>query len=381
MLKYNITEKAQPYISQSEHYYSSFYRYSYTDEAKGKLKPYFDKQKFSILNVDIPNHLNAYRKQLMSNCEDVIVIEYTADKLIIGSTLSPYSGDAISSLHSIYGAPYIEGASIKGALRNCILQECDDVSDEGWFKYAFGVSSEDFENKYGQGNLIFFDSFPKNTFSLVKDIQTPHYPQYYKNEGEDPPTDDQSPNIFNFYVVKDTTFIIQIGMLAKSLGDKDLIKSYLKTTLEDYGLGGKKSVGYGLAHNVTDVSETYKAYLVNNEQRKARKKEEQKFREIQKQKEQKKLAEKKRIQEQYEKEQRRLASLTPAQRLIEQIQTLTASHQDIEKSKGVIYKEVLRIANEVPELASKLLSYWNNCDIGKLSKKQQEKIKILKRFL
>lgn len=341
-------------MNSSEHLYSNFYRYFMTH--KGKLKPKLNNE--SIKNDQLLSNIKEKRKQFIQSCPYFIAMEYKADKLMIGGVPSPYTGDAMTALHSIYGVPYIEGSSIKGLLRHCIMQEEANAIEQEWFQVAFGVGSDDKENPYGRGNLVFFDSFPESSFTLEKDIQAPHYVDYYRSEGETLPTDDMSPNLFEFYVVKETSFTIIIGVLEKSKDIMETIKKHLKIALEDYGLGGKTAVGYGLAVEVKDVTQRLQERL----------------RRIQQEKEQKKQ------KEQQLKEQERVAKLPPIEQLHARLDQLTDSTQHMECSKQEIYNKVLNHASEDPSLAQKLLQYWKKYDSSK-SKKQKEKIKKLEQFL
>lgn len=236
---------------KSNHLYSNFFRYAYIEENKNKkklkliLKPIM---KEGNINREIPSNVVKYRDILKKSINTCYTIRYRAEKLIIGSALSSYTGDAMTTLHPIYGVPYIPGSAIKGVVKQYIIHEIPDVEQEHWFKKVFGISNDNTEeDKYGQGCAIFFDSFPEKNFELAKDVQTPHFSEYYGSEGEISPTDDLSPIPFNFYMAKNTTFIIQIGFNDNIQEIPEDFKQYIMEALTEYGLGGKTSVGYGLA--------------------------------------------------------------------------------------------------------------------------------------
>lgn len=239
--------------SYVDNYYLAFYRYSKLDsKLDSKLLPRLKSYNFPKNISPLQHKITSIQDKLLQVYPQHIHLEYTADKLFIGSGLSPYSGYAITALHSVYGIPYIEGSSVKGLLRDCIIHEKYDCNKDvaildPFFQKIFGVSSDHTTDNSGRGKLVFFDSFPKSKFTLEKDIQTPHYIDYYSSKGEKSPADDDKLNMFTFYVAKDTTFRIMIGMLEK-FSDTEVrqIKSYLTMALEDYGLGGKTNVGYGL---------------------------------------------------------------------------------------------------------------------------------------
>lgn len=355
-----VPKGVERFSKNSNHLYSKFFRYP-IEIKEDKITPSLIGNK---ANVETPTELKESRKQLLKIGNYKIVFEYKPEKLIIGSSLSPYTGDAITALHSIYGVPYIEGTSLKGLLKNCIIQESGvQVENEEWFKITFGVGSSSEETTYGQGNLVFFDSFPKDKFNLEKDIQTPHYGSYYTNEGKEEPTDCDQLNMFNFYVAKDTVFTIQIAVMEKALPFKQEIIRYMKIALKDYGLGGKTSVGYGMAVELLDVSEKTAQELNYIEAMKIKEKLEQ----------ERSRAEKERLKL----EQERLEKLSPVERLIETIEKLKDCPQDLQLSKSEIYEEVLKLEDNASELAGMLLEYWESNDKEKKSKKQNLKIQRL----
>lgn len=350
--KYYVPLAAQDFIGKSSNHYSDFYRYSFKTKG-GKFEPKMNK---SLIKQLVPQKLTLYREYLTQNFDEVITLAYKPEKLIINSALTPYTGHATTALHSVYGVPYIEGSSIKGLVKSCILQEMPTVEQQEWFKYAFGVSSENSKDKYGQGNIVFLDSFPEKEYNLVQDIQAPHYWKYYQSEGGQPATDDSNPNVFNFYVAENTTFIIQIGILEKSKPITKEILDYSIQALCDYGLGGKTGVGYGLADTVEDVSQLYQQKFLQRKKQKTR-------------------------QEEAEREKKRVASLSPIDYLHEQIDKLTLNEQDIELSKSGIFNEVIKLSTEDTKLAEKLLNYWQSIPNMRGSKKQKEKVSQLKKLL
>ncbi|OCL26489.1 type III-B CRISPR module RAMP protein Cmr6 [Orenia metallireducens] len=214
-------------------------------------------------------------KKEWTKTHDFLELEFKVlDKLVIGlGTTSVFETSIL--LHHIYGIPYIPGQAIKGVIRNYILlkefsenqdekevDNKDEKSDDEKkktleekafendnFRYIFGASKKKDDNQKNpdknQGNLIFFDAFPKDKYKIEKDVVTPHYGDYYGEENE-APTDDMQPNPINFLVVKDATFKVYIGI--KKNTNKEIrtyIEKYFIEAFEYVGIGAKTSLGYG----------------------------------------------------------------------------------------------------------------------------------------
>ena len=189
------------------------------------------------------------------------------DKLIIGLGNQSVFETGIT-LHHTYGIPYIPGQAVKGALRNYVIREYfnsleKDAMANKQFLLIFGGKDEDDSDLNTCGRVIFMDSFPCScsNFKLEKDVMTPHYGNYYKDDsGNSLPNDSDTPNPIPFLVVEkngneDLKFEINIGIDESILNkpwdenNKITIKEFLIDNLVDaldfYGLGAKTSVGYG----------------------------------------------------------------------------------------------------------------------------------------
>lgn len=172
------------------------------------------------------------------------------------------------TLHHIYGIPYIPSSAIKGIARSwfikCRIPKDFDLNQEKAndkleefiiknypeFRDIFGNPQID-DNKEQSGKVIFFDSFPIELPSIVEDIMTPHYSEYYGDKTNTiPPGDYFMPTPINFPVVEDTTFKFYIGI--KSNVQKEKAQALLtkaseliKDAFVNYGIGAKTAVGYG----------------------------------------------------------------------------------------------------------------------------------------
>ncbi|MGG4393005.1 type III-B CRISPR module RAMP protein Cmr6 [Paenibacillus thiaminolyticus] len=175
-----------------------------------------------------------------------------ADKLLLGiGALSPYSNILLMTLHPVYGIPYIPSSSLKGAVRHCWIQEeyqgneSESLKDALFVK-CFGTGAENEDAVAGQ--LIFFDAFPATSYTIVLDVQTPHFKEYYETKGEKQPTDAISPVPIFIPAVTKTKFTIFIGAAEGRLAEQERsqVHEMVEKTLSEYGLGAKTALGYGL---------------------------------------------------------------------------------------------------------------------------------------
>jgi CRISPR-associated protein Cmr6 len=187
------------------------------------------------------------------------------DKLVIGlGGHSVYETDI--TLHHIYGVPYIPASAIKGSFRNWIINKyfINDEDTEKIEKKA--MENIDFLKIFGgtkdkisyQGQVIFMDSFPIDSYTIKRDVMTPHHSEYYTKE-DVLPLDSDSVTPISFLVVTDTNFEFNIFVdnfiennivddyfeLEKETKLKVFIEEEIKDMLTYQGLGGKTSAGYG----------------------------------------------------------------------------------------------------------------------------------------
>lgn len=193
-------------------------------------------------------------------------------RLIIGLGAA-HPQETSMTLHHIYGIPYIPGSAIKGVTKHYVVIELADKyrkdfkteNNKDGFKTALkkisealdkgedlelmfdsGIKFEElikiFGNQKQQGKVIFMDAYPVGDINLKIDIMNPHYPGYYS--GNNPPADWQNPNPIKFLTVEKTKFqFILISKDENLLGKANYL---LKRALENFGVGAKTSLGYGL---------------------------------------------------------------------------------------------------------------------------------------
>jgi CRISPR-associated protein Cmr6 len=150
-------------------------------------------------------------------------------------------------LHHTYGMPFLPGSALKGLAAHYCNQVWGETDDS--FKYGgdyhhllFGTTDE-------SGCIVFHDALfipssePK---PLRLDVMTPHHPKWL--DGSVAPTDFDSPTPVPFLSV-----VGQFHVAVSWFGPDDeeglnwtkLTLSLLKKALEEWGIGGKTTSGYG----------------------------------------------------------------------------------------------------------------------------------------
>ncbi len=132
------------------------------------------------------------------------------------------------SLHHTYGTPLIPASSVKGVLRRHL------PPDETAERVLFGAP--------GEAGMIQWQDAWWNPFvdgGIELDVITPHHKEY--QTGKAPPTDFDSPNPVHFLSFWGDFLFAGEGP-AEWI---DYLKQHLRHTLAHYGLGAKRTSGYG----------------------------------------------------------------------------------------------------------------------------------------
>jgi len=223
-----------------------------------------------ILN-EINKRVDSYLGDLRRNGYKVKKIDNLTSswRLIIGLGAS-HPQETSMTLHHIYGIPYIPGSAIKGVTRHWsvlkfaekknktedmefekdiekvsnALEKGEDLELEVE-KITFKDLIEIFGTQEKQGKVIFFDAYPFGEIRLKIDVMNPHYPKYYL-EGQ-PPADWQTPVPIKFLTVENTKFQFYLASKEQTLVEK--ARSLLLETIQNYGIGAKTSLGYGIFIN------------------------------------------------------------------------------------------------------------------------------------
>ncbi len=168
-----------------------------------------------------------------------------------GRTIVGMGGETVLeadlTLHALYGLPFIPGSALKGVTRAYVTGEIAEhhsgrlAGDDALVRRVFGSQEI-------AGSVIFFDALPyQGRFALALDIINTHYLRYYSEQ--QPPTNDQHPDLFTFLTVTDTIFAFALAprhpIQNEARDDVALASRWLQEALQAYGVGGKTSAGYG----------------------------------------------------------------------------------------------------------------------------------------
>jgi CRISPR-associated protein Cmr6 len=140
------------------------------------------------------------------------------------------------TLHRIYGCPVVPGSALKGMTR--AWAEATDKEEEK-IEELFGVQNQ-------AGDAVFFDALPFTPPKLEMDVLNPHYPDYYQDDASQPPADWQSPKpVYFVTVAAGTKFLFGVGSRTKNSENAQVARQWMKSALQEMGVGGKTSAGYG----------------------------------------------------------------------------------------------------------------------------------------
>lgn len=160
------------------------------------------------------------------------------------------TAETTASFHHVWGLPRIPGSALKGATR--AWMEMNSTAPARLLE-LFGDLSR-------AGLLAFYDAAPADgVFALALDVLTPHHRAYY--DGDEPPTDWQSPVPHTFLDVVDTEFEFCLALERRARKDGqphdnatesdaerrvlDEAKDACQQALSEAGVGAKTSAGYG----------------------------------------------------------------------------------------------------------------------------------------
>lgn len=170
------------------------------------------------------------------------------------------------TLHHTYGVPYIPGSALKGLTQALVeLENPTNLSDEKKVE-LFGIqtarsSSEDHETPAAKtpeeqraGEVVFVGAFPtcEDPPQLKVDVMTPHFPQYYQGDRDDP-LEIEDPTPIPFLVVSGGTYKVILALRrgknsAAGTNSGSLLEDAQKLcrqALDEMGIGGKTAKGYG----------------------------------------------------------------------------------------------------------------------------------------
>lgn len=200
-----------------------------------------------------PDVYEEFYKELCSQTSLTKLDFVATSKLAIGRG-NEAPGEWGVSLNQIYGTPMIPGSSIKGAmLREALIQleiEAPDTPFE-WLNLNYPAKTEGLEilrRWFGDigsdGRLIIHDALwkPDDKPFFKRDVVTRHNKSYYEGTGQPHDMDAPIP-VSGVSVAIGTVFTFFLEL--DNPGDEDIASKLLTSTLQNLGIGGKTSSGYG----------------------------------------------------------------------------------------------------------------------------------------
>ena len=166
------------------------------------------------------------------------------------------------SWHPTLGVPFLSGAAVKGLTR-AFLNEWNAASplysrDEELFGISpkRGLSRDVEVEDFSAGAVVFFDLVPLQPVTLVVDVMTPHYANWYLSGGKDPGKRDTIPADWHdptpvgvlgveFGAMFQLALALRPGATAK---DRDTLHQVADVAADAFallGIGAKTAVGYG----------------------------------------------------------------------------------------------------------------------------------------
>lgn len=185
-------------------------------------------------------------------------------RLLVGHG-NPSGSEVGLTVHRTWGVPMIPGSALKGLTAN-YTQAVYGAMDDAWrgpicddrrivapagdnYRYLFGSADVDrHEGQERQGEVVFHDALyvpgaVVDDKPFVRDVLTVHQKNYYDHSGQDWPSDWDKPNPVGFITVRPgAKFLLAVS---GPDGWRELAMRLLQEALEDWGAGGKTSLGYG----------------------------------------------------------------------------------------------------------------------------------------
>lgn len=213
-------------------------------------------------------HHDVWRLALTANARHRIFELELVSRLLVGHG-HPSGSEVGLTLHHTWGVPMIPGSAIKGVLAHHIAEhygDRDDPERKAWagvlydeariqagpgdhYRTIFGAPASPEDPKHAsRGKLVFHDALyvPGSTADdkpLARDVLTVHNKKYYDDKGKQFPNDYDDPNPVAFLTVRPgARFCFVIEGEAEWL---DIAESLLREALDESGVGGKTSLGYG----------------------------------------------------------------------------------------------------------------------------------------
>ncbi len=196
-----------------------------------------------------------------------------ADSRLLVGHGNPSVSEVGSSVHHTWGVPMLPGSALKGLTAHYVAERYgpaqaeDEPEREPWrgvvrdgkrvvgapgrcYRELFGAPEidEDDDSKASAGAVVFHDGLylPTNDDDrpFARDVLTVHQKRYYDSNGrEGAPCDHDDPNPVGFLTIEPKSrFLLALSGPERCT---KLAQRLLLEALDDWGIGGKTSLGYG----------------------------------------------------------------------------------------------------------------------------------------
>jgi len=155
-------------------------------------------------------------------------------------------------LDRLTGYPYLPGSSVKGLARaTASLVAAGELDGDAVYwqenqERIFGPAHGEGSTP-AKGQVVFYDAFPRSGPRLAVDVLTPHFRDYYSDGSI--PGDWGEPVPVPFLTVEvgtEIAFYFQVIDVRSADDDVTKLTALLEQGLEQLGIGGKRSSGYGV---------------------------------------------------------------------------------------------------------------------------------------
>lgn len=289
------------------------------------------------------------------------------------------------TIHHTYGMPYIPSSSVKGVVRRWFINEylegkeahllAEDKDVPTHLKEHVSIGKLFFGAEAQRGIGQFYDVYLHENCYLRPNMQVSLFRDYYNARTNEMASDTMGTIPFaNFYEVNvdHANVTVSISPLAKTTHDcktlLQILENWTSNALQQLGVGGKTATGFGRFSDMKNVTDEMTDGMRKEIERAERRR--------------KQIEEEKRIELEQQQLKQKLEQMSPEERLVYEINMLTADEQDEGRSKGELYQQV--IAQENTDAADALRTYWQetgNWNRKTASRKQKEKIDEIKRLL
>ncbi|MDW8405060.1 type III-B CRISPR module RAMP protein Cmr6, partial [Chloroflexus sp.] len=193
--------------------------------------------------------LQAFKAQLPAGYTLLAGKAIARGRIAVGLGAEGVLENAIT-LHRTYGVPYLPGSALKGLAAAYAHQY---LADGTWRRPPTEIAADApitaheivFGSTRSAGYVTFFDALyvpDNNDPPLAPDVLTVHHPDYYQNDPPAaPPADWDSPTPISF-VSATGTYLVALA------GPEQWVTvawNILARALDELGIGGKTSAGYG----------------------------------------------------------------------------------------------------------------------------------------